>query len=199
MRKLNIGNEFSCGGLFHFLITVSLCGKGHIDWRAFPFSNYCLTTRKRKHGSHECIFAFVYVLYEEQKTNTTGGYKSHLCFPIITDCNTNKGLFDSIFAFPLNDTKRKKQKTAYTGYFFFFFFIFTLRIERNESMYKGSYFYLPFLFMNQEKGKGSLIYIFLFSIMDSENEKRKDGIYSTRCFFVFPFFHLVKEKKRKYV
>ena len=37
----------------------------------------------------------------------------------------------------------------------------------------------PFLFLNQEKGKGNLITLFLFSIMESENEKRKDGIYNT--------------------
>ena len=73
----------------------------------------------------------------------------------------------------------KKQNTAYTGDFAFLLSFFTLRIERNETMYNGSYFYLPFfLFMNWEKGKGRLIYLFLFSIMDSENEKRKDDIYS---------------------
>ena len=70
MREQNIGNEFSCGGLFHFLITVSLRGKGHMDWRAFSFSNYCLATRKKKLGSHECFFAFVNVLYEEHKKQT---------------------------------------------------------------------------------------------------------------------------------
>ena len=32
-------------GLFHFLITVSLRGKGCMDRRAFPFSNYCFATQ----------------------------------------------------------------------------------------------------------------------------------------------------------
>ena len=32
-------------GLFHFLITVSLRGKGCMDRWAFPFSNYCLATQ----------------------------------------------------------------------------------------------------------------------------------------------------------
>ena len=32
--------------------------------------------------------------------------------------------------------------------------------------------------------------------MVSENEKRKDDIYSTTCFSVFPFFHLAKEKTK---
>ena len=76
------------------------------------------------------------------------------------------------------------------------FSFFTLRIERNETMYNGSYFYFPFFVHELGKGKGSLIYLFLFSIMDSENEKRKDDIYSTTCFSVFPFFHLAKEKTK---
>ena len=54
MRKRNIGYEFSCSRLFQFPITVSLITH--------------LATRKRKHGSHECIFTFVNVLYEEQKS-----------------------------------------------------------------------------------------------------------------------------------
>ena len=90
----------------------------------------------------------------------------------------------------------KKQKTVYTGDFAFLFSFFTLRIERNEGMYKGSYFYFPFMFMNQEKGKGSLIYPFPLSIIDSANEKRKDGINSTSCFSVFPFFILQKKKTK---
>ena len=74
----------------------------------------------------------------------TGGHKSHLCFPIITNWNTNKGLFDSLFVFPIEWHQTKKQKTAYTGDFAFLFSFFTLRIERNETMYNGSYFYFPF-------------------------------------------------------
>ena len=42
------------------------------------------------------------------------------------------------------------------------------------------------------------MYLYLFSIMDSENEKRKDDIYSTMCFSVFPFL-ILQKKKRKYV
>ena len=146
MRKRNIGNKFPCNGLFHFLITVSLRGKGHMDWRDFLFSNYCLATQKGKHGSHEWFF-FCFCqcfIWRTQKANTTGGYKSHLCFPIITNWNTNKGLFDSLFVFPIEWHQAKNQKTAYTGDLAFLSFFFTLRIERNESMYNGSYFYFPF-------------------------------------------------------
>ena len=149
MRKRNIGNEFSCGGLFHFPITVSLRGKGHVDWRAFLFSNCCLATRKKKHGSHECIFAFVMpFIWRTQKANTTGGHKSHLCFPMITNWNTNKGLFDILFVFPIEWHQTKKQKSAYTVDFAFLFSFFTLQLERNKTMYNGSYSYFPFLFMN---------------------------------------------------
>ena len=78
------------------------------------------------------------------------------------------------------------------------FSFFTLRIERNETVYNGSYLYFPFFVYEFGKRKGRLIYPFLFSIMDSENEKRKDDIYSTTCFSVFPFF-ILQKKKRKYV
>ena len=148
MRKRNIGNKFSCGGLFHFPITVSLRGKGHMDWRAFLYSNNCLATRKRKHGSHECIFAFVNVLYEEHKKQTWQAdtnliFASRLLIGKITkDC-----LILYLF-FQLNDTKRKNKRRHTQEISLFCFHFFTLRIERNETMYNGSYFYFPFLFMN---------------------------------------------------
>ena len=56
----------------------------------------------------------------------TGGHKSHVYFPIITNWNTNKGLFDSLFVFPIEWHQTKKQKTVYTGDFavlFSFFYI----------------------------------------------------------------------------
>ena len=133
MRKRNIGNEFSCGGLFHFPITVSLRGKGHMDWRAFLYSNYCLATRKRKHGSHECIFCFCQCfIWRTQKANSTGGHKSHLCFPIITNWNTNKWLFDSLFVFPIEWYQTKKTKDGIYRIFCFFVFIF-LHCELKET------------------------------------------------------------------
>ena len=54
------------------------------------------------------------------------------------------------------------------------------------------------MFLNYEKGKGNLITLFLFSIMDSENEKRKDGIYNTWLFSVYPVF-ILQKKKQKWV
>ena len=45
----------------------------------------------------------------------------------------------------------------------------TLQLKKNENRYNGSYFYFPFLFVNNEKGKGNIITFFLFSIMESEN------------------------------
>ena len=43
---------------------------------------------------------------------------------------------------------------------------------KNENRYSGSYFYIPFPVFKKEKGKGNLITLLLFSIMESENEKR---------------------------
>ena len=145
MRKRNIGNEFPCGGLFHVLFTVSLRGKGHMDWWDFPSSNYCLAARKRKHGSHECFFCLcLCFISRTQIASTTGGHKSHLCFPIITYWNINKGLFDSLFVFPIEWHQTKKIKTAYTGDLALLLSFFKLRIERIESMYNVSYFYFLF-------------------------------------------------------
>ena len=45
MRKRNTGNGLSFDGLFHFLITASLRGRGHMDRWAFLFSNNCLATQ----------------------------------------------------------------------------------------------------------------------------------------------------------
>ena len=152
MRKQIIDNEFSCGGLFHFLITVSLRGKGHMDWRAFLFSNYCRPTRKRKHGSHECIFfAFANVLYEEHKNQTRQGdtnpiYASQLLqIGILTkDCL----IVYLLFFFQLNDTKQKNKRRFIQEILLFCFHFFAMQTGRKENMYKGSYLYFIFLFMN---------------------------------------------------
>ena len=53
-----------------------------------------------------------------------------------------------------------------------------------------------FMFLDKEKGKGFLITPFPFSIMESEHEKRKDGIYNTWCFSGFPVFSLQKKKRK---
>ena len=78
----------------------------------------------------------------------------------------------------------------------FLFSFFTLRIGRNETMYKGSCFYFPFFVYELRKRKRKTT--LSFSIMDSENEKRKDDRYNTKCFSGFPFF-ILQKKKRKYV
>ena len=114
MRKRNIGNELSCDGLFHFLITVSLPGKGRMNRWPFPFSNYCLATQKRKHGSHECFFPLVNVLYNEHRyQSTSDGYKyhSHWCFLIIANRKMNRGWFGSLFVFSIEWHQTGKQGT----------------------------------------------------------------------------------------
>ena len=50
----------------------------------------------------------------------------------------------------------------------------------------------PFLFLNYEKGKGNLITPFIFFIMESENEKQKDGIHKKWWFTVF----ILQNKKK---
>ena len=125
-----------------------------MDWRAFLYSNYCLATRKRKHGSHECIFAFVNVLYEEHKKQTRQAetnpiYASRwlLIWILTNDC-----LILYLF-FQLNDTKRKNKRRHIQEILLFCFHFFTLRIERNETMYNGSYLYFPFFVYELGKKK----------------------------------------------
>ena len=154
------------GGLSRFLITVSLRSKGSMD--------------------HTNVFRFVNVLYSEHKyQSTSDGHKSHLCFPIIANRKTNRRWFGSLFVFP-TDTKRESNRRHVQNRLFFCFFNSYLMLQmKNDHI---SIF--PFLFLNWVKGKGNLITLFLFSIMESENEKRKDGIYNTWLFSVYPVFIL---------
>ena len=197
MRKKIIGNEFSCGRLFHFLITVSARGKGHMDWRAFSFYNYCLATRKRKHGSHECFFALSMFIWRPQKANTTGGYKSHLCFPIITNWNTNIGLFDSLFVFfPIEWHQKKKEDGIYRR-FCFFVFIF-LHCELKETKVCISDHISIFLFClwirKREKEASFNFSYFLLWIRKTKNVRT---VYTAQGAFRFPFFFMLQKKKTK--
>ena len=74
------------------------------------------------------------------------------------------------------------------------FFSYLMLQMKNENRYSGSYFCILFSVFKLGKGKRNLITLLLFSIMESENEKRKDGIYNTWLFSVYPVFILQKEK-----
>ena len=197
MRKRNKGNEFTCGGLFHFPITVSLRGKGHMDWRAFLYSNYCLATRKRKHGSHECIFAFVNVLYEEHKKQTRQAdtnpiYASRL---LLIGILTNDCLIVYLF-FQLNDTKRKNKRRHKQEILLFCFHFFTLRIEINETMYNGSYLYFPFFVYELGKRKMNTNLPFSIFYYGFGKRKTKGRYIQHNVLFRFSFYHLAKEKTK---
>ena len=145
------------------------------------------------------FFRFVNVLYREHRyQSTSDGHKSHLCFLIIANRKTNRGCFGSLFVFPIEWHQTGKQRTAYTEEVVFLFFSYLMLQMKNENRYSRSYFYIPFSIFKVGKGKGNLITLFLFSIMESENEKRKDGIYNTWLFSVYPVF-ILQKKKRKWV
>ena len=133
-------------------------------------------------------------IWRTQKANTTGGHKAHLCFPIITNWNTNKWLLDSLFVFPIEWHQTKKQKTAYTGDLAFLCSFFTLRIERNETMFNGSYLYFPFFVyeLGKRKRKTNLP----FSILYHGFGKRKTKGRYTQHNVLFRFF-LYSSCKRK--
>ena len=141
------------------------------------------------------FFRFVNVLYSEHKyQSTSDGHKSHYCFLIIVNWKTNRGWFGSLFVFPTEWHQTGKQMTAYTEEAVFLGLFYLMLQMNNENRYSGSYFYIPFSTFRVGKGKGNLITLFSFSIMESETEKRKDGIYNTWLFFVYPVFILQKKK-----
>ena len=137
-------------------------------------------------------------IWRTQKANTTGGHKSHLCFPIINDWNTNKGLFDSLFVLPIEWRQTKKQKTAYTGDFAFCYHFFTLRIERNETMYNGSYFYFPFFVYELGKRKKETNLTFSIFYYVFGKPKTKGRYIQHNMLFRFSFF-ILQRKKQKYI
>ena len=136
-------------------------------------------------------------IWRTQKANTTGGYKSHLCFPIITNWNTNKGLFDSLFVFPIEWHQTKKQRKAYTEQVVSVFYFLMLRMK-NENGYNGSYSYIPFPVFELGKGKRNLHYPIPISIMESENKKTtmKGRYIQHMVLFRFSCFHFAKEKTK---
>ena len=82
------------------------------------------------------FFRFVNVWYREHKyQSTSDGLKSHLCFLISANRNTNRGWFGSLFVFPTELHQTEKPRTAYTeDVVFCFFFLFDVA---NEKMKKG--------------------------------------------------------------
>ena len=54
----------------------------------------------------------------------------------------------------------------------------------------------PCLFLNKKRGKGNLITLFLFSIMESENEKTKGRYIQHIVVFRLSCFHLAIEKTK---
>ena len=148
MSKRNIGIEFSCGGLFHLPITVSLHGKGHMYWGVFPFSNYWIATRKRKHGSHECFLLLS--MFYMKNTKSKHGRLTQIPFmlPHNYSLEYEQRIVWFFICFSNWMTPNEKTKDRIYRRFCFFVSFFTLRIERNKSMFNGTYFCFPFLLMN---------------------------------------------------
>ena len=177
MRNANKGNDFWCGGLFRFLITVSLHDKRSMDRTG--------------------VFPLVRVLYEEHNNqSTTDGYKFHPCFLIIQlliGTRTRDGLIVYLFS-QLTETKRKTQGRHIQKILLFCCSFFYIANLKNENMYKGSYFYFRFLFVNWEKGNGNFITFIHFHHGIGKRKTHGRYIYTTRYFSVFFIFHRAKEK-----
>ena len=109
--------------------------------------------------------------------------------------HTNVFFFAFVKVFPIEWYQTWKQRTAYTEHRAFLFFLFWCCEWKTKIATTDHISIFHFLILNGEKGKGSSIILFLFSIMESENEKRKGGIYRTWCFSIF-LFHLAKEKNK---
>ena len=67
---------------------------------------------------------------------------------------------------------------------------------KNENKHNGSYTYIPASVFEFGKRKRKLDYPIPIFHMESEKEKRKDGIYNTWCFSVFHVFILQKKKQK---
>ena len=87
--------------------------------------------------------------------------------------------------------RRKKQKMAYTGDFAFLFSFFTLR---NETMYKGSYFYFPFFVCESGKRKRKTTLSFSIFYYGFGKRKTKGRQTQHNVLFRFSFFSSCKRK-----
>ena len=98
-------------------------------------------------------FRFVNALYEEHnKQSTTDGYKSHLCFLIIPNWDTNEGWFDCLFVYPIESSQTEKNKDGiYKGFCFSAVPFSTLRIEETKI---GTTDHVSISFSVYELGKG---------------------------------------------
>ena len=152
---------------------------------------------------HTNVFAFVNVLCEEHKTqSTTDGYKSNLCFLIIANRKTINGWFDFLFVFPIEWHQTGQQRAAYTQDVAFLFLLFSccgwktkIVITDHISIFlfcfwirkkvKEIWFPLPYFYsgIGKPKTKGRYIQqmvIFGFSIFhfpNEKNENRQNGSY----------------------
>ena len=110
LRKRNKGNKLSCDGLSHFQLLSHHAVKDVWTGGIIRFLITVSLRSKRSMDHPNVFFAFVNVLYREHKCQSTSdGYKSHLCFLIITNRKTNKGWFGSLLFSQLNDTKRESK------------------------------------------------------------------------------------------
>ena len=174
---------FWIGRLFRFLITVLLRSK----W---------------KHGSHECfiVFVFVDVLYSEHKyQNTSGGYKSHLCFLIFANQKTNRGM--SLICFPNWITPHEEAKDGiyrrgcFSGCFFFLFWCCEWKMKIDITDHIPITFFC-FIIMKKERETWLHHSYFPLSNRRTKNERT---VYTTHGVFPFFLFSSCKRKKRKHV
>ena len=153
----------------------------------------------KKHGSHECFFAFVKVLYREHKyQSTSDGHKSHLCFLIFANRKTNRGWFCSLFVFPTEWHQTGKQTTAYTEEVVFLFFSYLMLRTKNENRYSGSYFNIPFsVFQIRKKEKEIWLPYSYFSLWNRRmiNERT---VYTKRDCFPFILFSSCKKNRKNW-
>ena len=129
-------------GLFHFLITVSLRGKGCMDRRALPwiiflYSLFCFWIWKRE---KETWLPYSYFpLWNRRMKNERAVYTTRGYFPFI--------LFTSC---------KRKNENGYNGsYFYFSFLVWGLEKKKRMLSYPFSIFYFE---IKKRKTKGRYIH-----------------------------------------
>ena len=135
-------------------------------------------------------------IWKTQKANTTGGHKSHLCFPIIINWNY-KMIVWFFISFSNWMTLNEKTKDGIYRRFCFFVFSF-LHCELKETKLCITDHINIFLFFVYKLGKRKRKTNLPFSIFyyGFEKQKTKGRYIQHSVLSRFSFFHLAKEKTK---
>ena len=118
-----------------------------------------------------------YVKNTNTKACQTGTNPIYAFWKLLIGKRTEDGLVH-FFVFPTEWHQTGKQRMAYTEEVVFMFFSSLMLWLKMKIGITDHFLCSPFCFWIRKKEKGTWLPPILFSIMESENEKRKDGVYT---------------------